>query len=104
MKTHKTINEAFNNGKGDCFFTKNNEFVCVSRKNSELHTKLINEGYTLLSYTEVLKAAGTTTEAVLKKAVDKIAEVKSTIPTKKYNNNSNSLSFLEDRSDADSGL
>lgn len=52
MKLHATIQEAFNNGKGDCFFTKNNQYVCISRKNIELQNKLINEGYTLLSYSE----------------------------------------------------
>lgn len=103
MKLHATIQQAFNNGKGDCFFTKNNQYVCISRKNIELQNKLINEGYTLLSYSEVV-AAAKLTEPV--KPIAKVEPVKteSTKPTKIRDNNYNSLAYLDERSDADPGL
>ena len=55
MTTYTTIKEAFANGMGDVFFTKNNRFIAVSRKDD--NSNLANHGFKLLSYTEVIALA-----------------------------------------------
>ena len=51
MKTYTTIKEAFKNGTGDVFFTKDNCFVAISRKDD--FTYYFNNGYALLSFEEI---------------------------------------------------
>ena len=60
MTTYTTIKEAFANGTGDVFFTKNNRFISVCRKDDNIN--LINEGYALLSYDEVTTLAAIQTQ------------------------------------------
>lgn len=60
MTTYTTIKEAFSNGTGDVFFTKNNRFIAVCRKDD--NSNLIDLGFKLLSYDEVTALAVTQTE------------------------------------------
>lgn len=57
MTTYTTIKEAFANGTGDVFYTKNNRFIAVSRKDD--NSNLSNDGFKLLSYDEVTALAVT---------------------------------------------
>ena len=57
MKGYNTIKEAFKNGTGDCFFTKNGRYLAVSRKDS--HSYYINNGFIMMTYDDVLKADST---------------------------------------------
>ena len=54
MQTFKTIQEAFKNGTGDVFFTKDGNFVARSRHIDNLNDKMAKEGFTFLSYDEVV--------------------------------------------------
>jgi hypothetical protein len=54
MTTFKTIQEAFKNGQGDVFFSKNGQYVCFSR-NDGMYETMQNNGFKLLTYDEVIK-------------------------------------------------
>ncbi len=56
MTTYKTISEAFKNGTGDVFFTKNNEFVAVSRHSIPFE-EMEEQGFKFLTYSETLEIA-----------------------------------------------
>jgi hypothetical protein len=45
--TYATQNKAFENGNGDVFFIKNNEFICVSRNDD--FTELEENGFRKMS-------------------------------------------------------
>lgn len=49
---YTTIKEAFANGTGDVFFTKNNLFVAVRRKDN--HDYYFNNGFTFLTFDEIM--------------------------------------------------
>ena len=57
MQTHKTIQLAFALGSGDCFFTKDNTFIAVSRKSPIEHQVLKNKGWRMLYHSEVMAEA-----------------------------------------------
>jgi hypothetical protein len=76
MTTYTTIKEAFKNGTGDVFFTKNNCFVATSRKND--FSYYLNNGFSLLSYEETL-------------ALDKAQNVRVEQPKKTISDNLKSI-------------
>lgn len=82
MNLHKTIQLAFNSGKGDNFYTKDNLFICISRNDAEKRAELLNNGFTFMPYSEVikesLKTTDTTSAVIWKKAHDSPAEPKPT--------------------------
>lgn len=43
--TYPTIEAAFLNGPGDCFFTKNGGFICTHRRDIETHDRLLANGF-----------------------------------------------------------
>lgn len=53
MTTYNTIAGAFKNGSGDVFFTKDNQFIAVSRKDD--NSNFLNLGFTQLTYDEVIE-------------------------------------------------
>lgn len=55
MQTYPTIQQAFANGKGDCFFTKAGQFIAVNRNNLQAQTELLNAGFSFMSYDSVIK-------------------------------------------------
>ena len=55
MTTYTTINEAFKNGTGDVFYTKDSRFVAVCRKDD--NSDLVVKGFTLLTYEQVTALA-----------------------------------------------
>lgn len=57
MKTYTTISAAFNNGKGDHLFIKDNQFICIHKNDAETRDKLESDGFRFLTYEEVLKHA-----------------------------------------------
>lgn len=80
MTTYKTVNEAFKNGTGDVFFTRNNEYVAVSRHamDNAGFAAMEAQGFKFMTYDETLAVAGaqevkerqekqTTTQAPAKK-------------------------------------
>lgn len=60
MTTYKTVNEAFKNGTGDVFFTKNNEYVAVSRHamDNAGFEAMEAQGFKFMTYDETLAIAG----------------------------------------------
>lgn len=56
MKTYNTINEAFKNGSGDCFFSKDGKFVAFSR-NDDRREEMEAKGFIALTHSEVLELA-----------------------------------------------
>lgn len=57
MTTYTTIKEAFANGMGDVFYTKNNRFIAVCRKDDNSNLEIF--GFTLLSYDNVISLSNT---------------------------------------------
>lgn len=55
MTTYSTIQEAFKNGTGDVFFTKNNQFVCFSRKDKISLSEMNEYGFSYVTYSEVIE-------------------------------------------------
>lgn len=51
MTTYKTIKEAFANGTGDVFFTKNGEYIAVSHHDDNKY--LSGSGFVWLNFTQV---------------------------------------------------
>ena len=103
MKTYKTIQQAFDLGSGDCFFTKDNEFIAVSRKDIEKHNLLESDGFRFMPYeeirTEALKTTDTTSAVIWKKAHDNSNEPKKVAPKR-----NNYCPDIYEFSDADPGL
>lgn len=104
MKTHTTIQLAFERGTGDCFFKKDGQFIAVSRKDEQKHLDLINAGFIHMMHQEVMISAALTKTTVTaaiewKKAHDQKATGRIT----KHENRYNSPDLYE-FSDADPGL
>lgn len=57
MTTYNTVNEAFKNGTGDVFFTRNSEYVAVSRHSVDFEG-LEAQGFKFMTYSETLELAG----------------------------------------------
>jgi len=78
MTTYKTVNEAFKNGTGDVFFTKNNEYVAVSRHamDNAAFEAMEAQGFKFMTYDETLLAAATQeVEERQKKAIEQPIKV-----------------------------
>lgn len=60
MATYKTVNEAFKKGTGDVFFTRNSEYVAVSRHamDNAGFAAMEAQGFKFMTYDETLEAAG----------------------------------------------
>jgi len=52
MTTYNTILEAFRNGTGDHFYTKENKFIAVSRKSDNRYLEKL--GFTFMTYEEIV--------------------------------------------------
>lgn len=54
MKTYRTLEEAFVNGSGDCFYKKDDQYVAIHRKDTGIAFDLVCKGWKLMpagSYT-----------------------------------------------------
>ena len=91
MKTYKTIQQAFSSGTGDCFFSKQNEFIAVSRKNNSKHNELLENGFKFMQHDEVRNEALRTEPKVEPKVlVIKQQPLKDIVPARKRGNFNNS--------------
>jgi hypothetical protein len=62
MKTHNTLRMAFLNGKGDHLYTNGQNFVCISKNDTESAHTLKENGYSFMNFEQVMKQAHTETE------------------------------------------
>ena len=56
MTTYNTVNEAFKNGTGDVFFTKDNQYIALSR-HANPYDEMEALGFKFLTYSETLELA-----------------------------------------------
>jgi hypothetical protein len=105
MKTYNTLRMAFAKGKGDHIYTKDGQFICISKNDEETAAQLIKEGFIFMKYEDVLKQAYTETEPQAPKVIR-------TIKAKPVNETVKKQTFkymftspdIYDFSDADPGL
>lgn len=55
--TFATIDLAFKNGEKDNFFSKDNQYICISEYNELLWNELIANGFTQMKHSEVMEIA-----------------------------------------------
>ena len=53
--TFATIDLAFKNGEKDNFFSKDNQYICISEYNELLWNELLENGFSHMEYSEVVR-------------------------------------------------
>lgn len=74
--TYPTIDLAYRNGEKDNFFSKENQYICISEYNESLWRELLENGFTQMKHSELLRLSKEQNPAKEENLVDKTNPIK----------------------------